>query len=249
MEQDNASRAEESNDRDSSITSNPNNPSGSDTHFRAAHADDEGGQEHQSAAGALQSDVEHLAEDVEEFEEDEEREGSLAARIAKEISVLARDLGQKPPKKYTWEEWSKWLDMLGEKEDVNEAQSASLGSDSSAQAMSPAAPVLIATPLQAQFPDDKAHAHEDPAQDEAQHESARATSLQSTVQSAVRAASPTTDAENPEKDWHWTWLSDHGPLFSHLTETEWIIEKLCFRLEEVIKEEIKEAMKDDDNEH
>jgi potassium channel subfamily K len=41
-----------------------------------------------------------------------------------------------------------------------------------------------------------------------------------------------------EKRGEWTWLGDEGPLFSGLSETQWILGKLCERLEEVLKEEI-----------
>ncbi|KAJ7102818.1 tandem pore domain K+ channel [Mycena epipterygia] len=41
-----------------------------------------------------------------------------------------------------------------------------------------------------------------------------------------------------EKRGEWTWLGDDGPLFSGMSETQWILGKLCERLEEVLKEEI-----------
>ncbi|KAJ7102833.1 hypothetical protein C8R44DRAFT_746804 [Mycena epipterygia] len=41
-----------------------------------------------------------------------------------------------------------------------------------------------------------------------------------------------------EKRGEWTWLGDDGPLFSGVSETQWILGKLCERLEEVLKEEI-----------
>ncbi|KAJ7051018.1 hypothetical protein C8F01DRAFT_673548 [Mycena amicta] len=36
----------------------------------------------------------------------------------------------------------------------------------------------------------------------------------------------------------WTWLGEEGPLLSGLSETQWMLEKLCKRLEEVLEEEI-----------
>ncbi|KAJ7123821.1 hypothetical protein C8R43DRAFT_1135873 [Mycena crocata] len=41
-----------------------------------------------------------------------------------------------------------------------------------------------------------------------------------------------------EKRGEWTWLGDDGPLFSGMSEMEWVLGKLCERLEEVLKEEI-----------
>ncbi|KAF7333507.1 hypothetical protein MVEN_02366900 [Mycena venus] len=41
-----------------------------------------------------------------------------------------------------------------------------------------------------------------------------------------------------KKRGEWTWLGDDGPLFSGLSENQWILGKLCERLEEVLKQEI-----------
>lgn len=45
-------------------------------------------------------------------------------------------------------------------------------------------------------------------------------------------------ARSGEKRGEWTWLGDDGPLFSGVSETQWILGKLCERLEEVLKQEI-----------
>ncbi|KAJ6632145.1 hypothetical protein B0H10DRAFT_1976315 [Mycena sp. CBHHK59/15] len=47
--------------------------------------------------------------------------------------------------------------------------------------------------------------------------------------------------QSGEKRGEWTWLGDDGPLFSGMSEAHWILEKLCERLEEVLKEEIGKA--------
>ena len=36
--------------------------------------------------------------------------------------------------------------------------------------------------------------------------------------------------------WDWTWLHDRGPLLSPQTETEWILSKLCSRLERLMND-------------
>ncbi|KAJ7727224.1 hypothetical protein B0H16DRAFT_1697793 [Mycena metata] len=41
-----------------------------------------------------------------------------------------------------------------------------------------------------------------------------------------------------EERGEWTWLGDDGPLFSGMSETQWILGKLCERLEQVLGEEI-----------
>lgn len=158
---------------------------------------------------ALEQDIEHIGSTVEHLEEEEGRGDSLAARLAREISILAKDLNVKPPKQYDWEDWVRWLDMLGEMENsdggaTKEPQKANAEVDKNAEETVDTQETVVAQP------------HSD------------ATDIPS-------------EPPNVEGEWRWTWLGDHGPLFSRLTETEWIIEKLCFRLEEVIVEEIREA--------
>ncbi|KAJ7457934.1 hypothetical protein B0H11DRAFT_1818017 [Mycena galericulata] len=48
-------------------------------------------------------------------------------------------------------------------------------------------------------------------------------------------------AGSGEKRGEWTWLGDEGPLFSGMSESQWILGKLCERLEEVLKEELGSA--------
>ncbi|KAF7329252.1 hypothetical protein MKEN_00186100 [Mycena kentingensis (nom. inval.)] len=51
-------------------------------------------------------------------------------------------------------------------------------------------------------------------------------------------------AESEEEDnrrrGEWTWLGEDGPLLSGESETQWMLEKMCKRLEEVLEEEIRE---------
>ncbi|KAJ7472153.1 hypothetical protein FB451DRAFT_1134997 [Mycena latifolia] len=54
-------------------------------------------------------------------------------------------------------------------------------------------------------------------------------------------ASSSDSVRSGEKRGEWTWLGDDGPLFSGMSETQWILGKLCERLEEVLKEEIGSA--------
>lgn len=131
--------------------------------IQGAHGEDS------STGKGLGGDVERLGGAVEKAEEGQGRGGGLAARIAKEISKVARDVGNKPPKKYEWEEWTRWLDILGQTEGGDGGQ------------------------------------------------------------------------EAKKEDAEWTWLGDDGPLFSKATETEWILGKLCTRLEEVLEKELREV--------
>ncbi|KAJ6541974.1 hypothetical protein DFH09DRAFT_1263210 [Mycena vulgaris] len=55
------------------------------------------------------------------------------------------------------------------------------------------------------------------------------------------SASSDDSGESKEKRGEWTWLSDEGPLFSGMSETQWVLGKLCERLEEVLEEQIGSA--------
>ncbi|KAF7290829.1 hypothetical protein MIND_01324100 [Mycena indigotica] len=102
------------------------------------------------------TDVERLGNAVEQSEEQRGQGGGLAARLAREVGRLARDAASKSDVDYAWEDWEKWLGLLGE-------------------------------------------------------------------------------GKGGEKTGEWTWLGEDGPLLSNVSETEWILEKLCERLEEEIR--------------
>ncbi|KAJ3513587.1 hypothetical protein NLJ89_g2864 [Agrocybe chaxingu] len=184
----------------------------------------------------LEHDVEKLGGAVTRFEEGEGRSDSLAAQISREISHLAKDLRAKPPRKYSWEEWERWLHMLGEREDA--VGSVVDGQNGEEREMRERlTPVLIhnSTPGE-RLPSPATATSQVPtvAAPSANGHASGAKAEQNVVSQHV-------DDVEHETDWHWTWLGDHGPLFSRLTETEWLMEKLCFRLEEVLEDEIREA--------
>jgi len=123
--------------------------------------------------------MERLGEVIGIEEKGRGRGGSLAAKIARQISDLARDVGRKPPRKYEWHEWKIWLDLLG-------------------------------------------------IQDGRQLNEGRA---------ITSSRAPPRNQGNVD----WTWLSNDGPLFSRVSETEWVLGKLCLRLEEVLGKELENA--------
>lgn len=134
-----------------------------------------------------------------------------ATLLAREISKLAKDLCQQPPKKYGWEEWVNWLKVLGDEAwvagDVKgigpevstnlPETSTNLGSD---------------------------HDHQ-PIQRHPNKHHRR-------YQSQPNPLKMDTDSDGAS--WNWTWLDDKGPLFSPETETEWILSRLCSRLEHLM---------------
>ncbi|KAJ7187138.1 hypothetical protein C8R46DRAFT_1158075 [Mycena filopes] len=133
------------------------------------------------------TDVEHLGQAVERAEEQRGQGGGLSARIAKEVSRLARDAADKPGIEYAWEDWEGWLTLLGERTEGEKGSRRAKRTSSSGEG------------------------DEDGDGDSVQDQ---------------------------EKRGEWTWLGDEGPLFSGMSESQWILGKLCERLEEVLEEEI-----------
>jgi potassium channel subfamily K len=103
-----------------------------------------------------------LPEKQEEEEEDRmlhvvEESEKLGKSLAREIARLAQDVGKNPPKRYEWNEWKRFLELLEE------------------------------------------------------------------------------DTEK-EAEAGWRWLGDDGVLLSEATETEWVLRRMCERLEKVLVE-------------
>lgn len=247
-------------------------------------ADEEEGEGSEQARGDLEGDIEHMGSQIEKFEKEEGTPNSLAARLAREISHLATDLSASPPKKYSWDEWTRWLDMLGERSDgsssnrQDETEPTTFPDMNVDAAIQPppkaksqassqhdgvnascrdgenvtSSPCIIPPPPSSSS---IAAGHQD--QDQSSSRGSFDTQVQPTTLAGYRH--PVDEQEKPgpallahervpsapkhgqRHDWRWTWLSDEGPLFSRKTETEWIMERLCFRLEEVLEDEIREA--------
>ncbi|KAJ7641706.1 hypothetical protein FB45DRAFT_900832 [Roridomyces roridus] len=126
----------------------------------------------QGALNRIGTDVERLGHAVEHVEEKRGEGSGLAARLARQISRLAKDAATKPAVEYAWEDWEAWLALLGE-------------------------------PTEGQ----------------------------------KRSGSESGGAEDNEKRGEWTWLGEDGPLLSGVSEAQWLLGKLCKRLEEVLEEE------------
>ncbi len=209
-------------------------------------------------SAVLETGVGALGEKIGAFERSENRGGSLAARLAREISNLAKDLRQKPPKKYTWDEWSRWLDMLGERDNADAGKNSIRTSGTPHGTHNTNAIHILAIPrrestnsaavdlrTQRAGEDHLSPRQSDVTQCNSQpqrHDAHLSTahSRDSRMYGQVEIQQDLNDAVDTES-WDWTWLGDHGPLLSRLTETEWIVGKLCVRLEEVLEEEIRDA--------
>ena len=138
-----------------------------------------------------------------------------AILLAREISKLAKDVCQQPPKKYGWEEWVNWLKVLGDEAWVA----------GGVKGIGPEAPTNVPeTSADQGSQHDRASDHQSHPN---KHHGHRRYQSQPTPLKM--------DAADPdEAGWNWTWLDDKGPLFSPETETEWILSRLCNRLEHLM---------------
>jgi potassium channel subfamily K, other eukaryote len=133
-----------------------------------------------------------------------------AILLTREISKLARDACQQPPKKYGWEEWVNWLKVLGEDAWITGGEE--LGIEASSMNLPPDTSANL-----------DPHPHHVDHQRHPKKHHRRYRSQPNPLK---------TDREGG--DWNWTWLDDRGPLFSPETETEWILSRLCSRLEHLM---------------
>jgi potassium channel subfamily K, other eukaryote len=106
--------------------------------------------------------------------EDQAERQELRYLIAKEISMLLGHMSDSPVKTYSFEEWTRFLHLLGIRS-----------------------------------------GHE-VGKDQANGEAAENGALQKQI---------------PQNDETWSWLGDESPLFSSMTETEWLLHRLSRRLE------------------
>ena len=137
--------------------------------------------------------------------------------LARAISKLAKDVCEQPPKKYGWEEWVDWLKILGD-EVVSGRKAMELDQKIEVTMSLPATAAILDT--QSEHP----HSSSDP--DIRQHHRKYLGHYHSNAH------------VKKEDGWYWTWLHDKGPLFSGQTETEWILSRLCNRLEDLMKDDL-----------
>ncbi|KAJ3893408.1 hypothetical protein GG344DRAFT_43418 [Lentinula edodes] len=60
----------------------------------------------------IRGDIEKLGDAVETVEAERGQGGGIAARLAREIKLVSKDLGKQPPKEYEWEDWKRWMRLL-----------------------------------------------------------------------------------------------------------------------------------------
>ena len=137
-----------------------------------------------------------------------------AILLAREISKLAKDACQQPPKKYGWEEWVNWLKVLGD--DAWIAGDEELGIEEPSMNLPPDTSESAANL-------DDPHPHHVDHQRHPKKHHRRYRSQPNPLKTGAEGS-----------DWNWTWLDDRGPLFSPETETEWILSRLCSKLEHLM---------------
>ena len=137
-----------------------------------------------------------------------------ATLLAREISKLAKDVCQQPPKKYGWEEWVNWLKVLGD------------------EAWIAGGIKEMELEIEASMTLPETSANLDPHPHHADHQR-HPNKHHRRYQSQPN---PHFKMNADGTGWNWTWLDDRGPLFSPETETEWILSRLCSRLEHLMND-------------
>ena len=163
--------------------------------------DEEQRQQHISEASALQRPEQSEAEPRSHSAVQAE-----AALLAHEITKLAKDICEQPPKKYRWEEWVNWLKVMGDE----------VGASNLKEMEPEKIQVSMSLP-------------ETDAQNLVEHPHHPYRRYQSQPNPHLKRK----DGEG----WDWTWLHDKGPLFSPQSETEWILLRLCSRLERLMSDD------------
>lgn len=130
-------------------------------------------------------------------------------------------------KKYTWEEWQRWLQLLAE---MNEREQ---GAEREAKGES----------LQEELSSRGSQLQEIPRTDsDPSAPKQRLSPLATDSDNAITVFSPDKEGwqegeARENEDRAWLWLSDQGPLFSPVPEAVWIMEKLNEMLERVVSRE------------
>jgi len=142
------------------------------------------------------------------------QENTLAIHLAREITRVAKDASQIPPLRYTWLEWVQWLKLIDKARRTLDTVVTGIGTKKrpplarSSELVGGKRHEQYAMPL-------SLHNHGD----------------------GIERENGDREPRNLEEEevWKWTWLDDHGPLFSSETETQWVLNELCMLLEEVIE--------------
>ncbi|PPR00059.1 hypothetical protein CVT24_009012 [Panaeolus cyanescens] len=141
---------------------------------------------------------------------------TLAFELSRAVGDLSNDLGQRPPKKYSWDEWVYFLELLHKWPFLESTATDPPTFDGG----------------QSEGVDLRTGVH---AAASASQQIATKPGTQPTASRELKKSRSFEVRRQREADEHqWTWLNDNGPLFSKLSETEWLIERVCWRLEEVL---------------
>ncbi|KAF9034340.1 hypothetical protein BJ165DRAFT_1513139 [Panaeolus papilionaceus] len=143
---------------------------------------------------------------------------NLAMELSRAVSDLSNDLGASPPRRYSWSEWVYFLELLHKWPSTARTEgSAVTGGQSGGIDLRTCVP---SAPLERVVTKSGSDS--------------RRSRLSMDHNNAINAQVFEGRRQRVADEDEWTWLSDDGPLFSKLTETEWLIERVCWMLEEVL---------------
>ncbi|KAF9034328.1 hypothetical protein BJ165DRAFT_1513056 [Panaeolus papilionaceus] len=141
---------------------------------------------------------------------------NLATELSRAVGDLSDDLGMSPPRRYSWSEWVYFLELLHKWPSTARTEGPAVGvGQIDLHTCIPSAPLeRVIT---------KSSSDSRRSRSSMDHDAA----LNAQALDGLR--------QRIADEEEWTWLSDNGPLFSNLTETEWLIERVCWMLQEVLE--------------
>ncbi|KAF7767861.1 hypothetical protein Agabi119p4_7104 [Agaricus bisporus var. burnettii] len=132
----------------------------------------------------------------------------LSVRLSREIIGVSRDAAKNPTIKYTWHEWVQWLRLMDEAQDL-------LG-------------------VSGCHPHSEVHDGRDIHDDQQWHQQEQQSYDCTDGRTRPRVNTTTTTILDR---WRCGWLDDGGPLFSSMTETQWLLERVGRLFEGVVAKE------------
>jgi potassium channel subfamily K len=153
--------------------------------------------------------------------------------LARECRRVQKDLGAKPAKRYSWEDWEYFLKLIGneEEEEDSEAQSKPLMSARMRFPYNTQSKWWSPTPQQTRTDTDASALDTHPTTTEEDHSSHLPKSPTHKHHAHHHPAAHRHPSQAEKLLHDWSWLSSQSPLMSSKSEAEWILDRLSAALE------------------
>jgi potassium channel subfamily K len=136
-----------------------------------------------------------------------------------EISKVAKDAMKDTSIRYGWREWIPWLRLMEEAGELLGLRGSYQGTDSYSGSFA------------------NGEGYSNPSGMDGQHAQQREQRCDNDSDGRTRSRMTRITITLVDR-WGWSWLDDNGPLFSSMTESQWILERLCGLFEGVVRKEL-----------